>query len=70
MRDPQERAREDRLRRLAQQKRLILKKARRRNPDAIDYGRYWLIDPSGSGVVEGGQNGASVGEIEAALSRR
>jgi hypothetical protein len=70
MRDSQERAREDRVRRLAQQKRLILKKARRRDPNAIDYGRYWLIEPSANGIIEGGQNGASLDEIEASLSRR
>jgi hypothetical protein len=70
MRDSQERAHEDRVRRLAKQKRLILKKARRRNPDASDYGRYWLIEPSANGIIEGGQNGGSLGEIEAALSRR
>jgi hypothetical protein len=70
MRDSQERAREDRVRRLAKQKRLILKKARRRNPDASDYGRYWLIEPSADGIIEGGQNGALLGEIEASLSRR
>jgi hypothetical protein len=39
-----ERVRELRLRRMAKRQGLALHKSRRRDPRAIDYGRYWLVD--------------------------
>jgi hypothetical protein len=39
-----ERVRELRLRRMAERQGLALHKSRRRDPRAIDYGRYWLVD--------------------------
>ena len=48
-----ERAREDRLRRLAKRERLILRESHRRNPDALDYGRYMLVDERNSVAAHG-----------------
>ena len=70
MRDSQERAREDRLRRIAHRHGLMLKKSRQRNPDSVDYGNYWLIEISINGIIQGGQHGASLDEIDAYLARR
>jgi hypothetical protein len=39
-----DKVREDRLRRMAQRQGLTLRKSRRRDPRALDYGRYWLVD--------------------------
>ncbi len=39
----QEKARENRLRRMAERRGLTLRKSRRRDPGALDYGAYWLI---------------------------
>src|SRR5215210_2836640 len=36
---------ENRLRRMAQRQGLELRKSRVRDPRAIDYGKYWLVDP-------------------------
>lgn len=35
--------RENRMRRMAKRQGLILNKNRRRDPKALDYGRYWLV---------------------------
>jgi len=51
-----ERAREDRLRRLAKRERLILRESHRRNPDALDYERYMLVDER-NGVAAHGTAG-------------
>ena len=37
--------RENRLRRMADRQWLVLHKSRRRDPRAIDYGRWWLVHP-------------------------
>jgi hypothetical protein len=42
---------ENRLRRAAERQGLRLEKSRRRDPRAIDYGRYALIDPAYGGTV-------------------
>lgn len=41
-----EKVRENRLRRMAKRRRLVLVKSRRRDPQAWDYGTYGLIDPA------------------------
>jgi hypothetical protein len=46
-----ERAQEDRLRRVAERQGLRLEKARRRNPRALDYGRFRLIDTASGSPV-------------------
>ena len=42
---------EARLRRLADRQGLILRKSRRRDPDAIDYGLYALFDVQAGGTI-------------------
>lgn len=70
MTDP-EKVRENRLRRMASRQGLMLKRSRRRDPRASDYGCYWLIDAWTNVVVAGaGPNGPSMDldEVEAALN--
>jgi hypothetical protein len=49
----QEKVRENRLRRMAARQGLQLVKSRRRDPRALDYGTYWLVDASGVEVTSG-----------------
>jgi hypothetical protein len=55
--DPSERralrTRETRARRKAERQGLRLEKSRRRDPDALDYGRYYLVDPEHRMVYSG-----------------
>ena len=61
--------REIRLRRAAERQGLMLRKSRRRDPRAYDFGAYWLVDPSTDAIVAGdGRFGASLDEIEAWLA--
>ena len=48
-----EKVRENRLRRKADRLGYRLEKSRRRDPDAIDYGKYWIIDLDYGGVAHG-----------------
>ena len=57
-----EKVRENRLRRMASRQGLQLLKSRRRDPRALDYGTYWLVDASGVEVARG-----DVDAIEARL---
>jgi hypothetical protein len=50
----EEKVRENRLRRMAQRQGLALVKSRRRDPRAIDYGAYMLVDPHNSNAVVAG----------------
>ncbi len=64
---------ENSLRRAAQRQRLKLRKSRRRDPRAYDYGTYQLIHPYTNGIVVGDQNtgfGMSIDEIHAAPLER
>jgi hypothetical protein len=45
--------RENRLRRMAERQGLRLVKSRRRDPRAVDYGGYMLVDLQTSGIVVG-----------------
>ncbi len=63
-----EKVRENRLRRMAGRQGLTLRKTRRRDPRALDYGGWWLIDPDSGGVVHGGQYGTSLDDVEACLT--
>ena len=49
----QEKVRENRLRRMATRQGLQLVKSRRRDPRALDYGTYWLVDASSVEVASG-----------------
>jgi hypothetical protein len=40
-----EKTRETRLRRMAERQGLTIRKSRRRDPRAIDYGRWWIVHP-------------------------
>lgn len=64
-----EKVRENRLRRMAERQGLKLQKSRRRDPRALDYGKYWLFDVRNSNdLVVGGEWGTSLDEIEEALT--
>ncbi len=43
---------------------------RTRNPEAPQYGRYWLVSAEHNVVVYGGDSGADLAAIEAKLSQR
>jgi hypothetical protein len=62
-----EKVRENRLRRMAERQGLALQKSRRRDPRAIDYGMYTLIDPSTNTIVAGhveGRAAFTIDEVE------
>ncbi|MDG4809927.1 hypothetical protein O7634_24515 [Micromonospora sp. WMMD1120] len=61
-----DKVRENRLRRMAERQGLALIKSRRRDPRALDFGLYWLIE-SGSSTTQPSERGASLDEIEARL---
>ncbi len=54
------RTRETRARRKAERQGLRLEKSRRRDPDALDYGHYHLVDPEHRMVY----SGATLDQIE------
>lgn len=49
-----EKVRENKVRRMAERQGLALKKSRRRDPRAIDYGSYMLVDPHNNTLIYGG----------------
>jgi hypothetical protein len=51
--DTAERVRENRLRRMADRQGLRLEKSRRRDPRAVDYGKYMIVDQATGAVVVG-----------------
>ena len=68
-----ERSREARLRSTAERQGLRLFKSKRRDPRAIDYGTYILVDVTTNTVVCGGtdggfQNGLDLDAVEQALN--
>lgn len=63
-----DKVRENRLRRVAERRGYRLTKSRRRDPRAIDYGKYWITDvKTGSPLTSAG--GLSLDEIEAWIER-
>jgi hypothetical protein len=61
---------ENRLRRAAERQGLVLQKSRRRDPRAIDFGGYMLVDVVKNFVVMGGSPNAfsaSLDDVEAYL---
>lgn len=58
-----EKVRENRLRAMADRQGLRLRKSRRRDPRALDYGGYWLLDDAGADVGWG-PKGMSLDEVE------
>jgi hypothetical protein len=59
-----DKARENRARRAAVRRGLVLRKARRRDPGALDYGRFWLDDDETEDEVFGGRWGASIEDVD------
>jgi hypothetical protein len=67
-----EKSREARLRRMAARQGLILHKSRRRDPNAIGYGGYMLVNAEMNAVVHGeldSFNALSLDDVEAWLTR-
>jgi len=65
-----EKVQENRLRRMAERQGYVLQKSRRRDPRAIDYGGYMVIDRVHNWVVFGGEPrsySASLDAVEAFL---
>lgn len=61
-------ARENRLRRMAQRQGLALRKSKRRDPRARDYGMFWVIDPAYNTVVSP-EAGMTLDEVETYLTK-
>jgi hypothetical protein len=71
MTDPEEKVLENRLRRVAARRGLRLEKSRRRDKNAVDYGKYMLVDVYRNVVIAGGTHyayDATLAEIERELS--
>lgn len=56
--------RENRLRRAAKRQGLHLCKSGRRDPRAIDYGRFWLLEPSSNIIIAGGKFELDIDDLE------
>lgn len=54
---------ENRLRRAADRQGYQLVKSRRRDPRAVDYGRYWLIELNTRGATLGGEWGTTLDDV-------
>lgn len=65
-----EKVRENRLRRKAERQDLRLVKSRRRDPDATDFGTYWLVPEGDSDDSSRRGPFADLDEVEAALTGR
>jgi hypothetical protein len=73
--DTTDKVRENRLRRVADRRRLRLEKSSRRDPDAWDYGTYQLVDADTGNMVAcafetGRPYGLSLDQIEDWLARK
>ena len=69
--EEEDKVRENKVRRMAQRQGLAVKKSRRRDPRALNYGTYWIVDPFKNTVVAGDTNngyGMGLDEVEAWLS--
>lgn len=61
---------ENRVRRMAARQGLVVNKSRRRDPNALDYGRYWIVEPRRNVIatsLEGQEHGITLEEVEAWL---
>ncbi len=59
-----EKGRENRLRRMADRQGLFLRKSRRRDPRALDYDSWWIIDLRTSLLIAGDEWGWSLDDVE------
>lgn len=64
-----DRVRDNRLRRMADRQGLVLRRSRRRDPRAIDYGRYWLTDAR-TGRLLSPKAGLTIDDVEVFLTDR
>lgn len=53
---------EARLRRVAKRRGLVFRKSKRRDPDSIDFGAYWLINATTGALVWGEQRGGPLSQ--------
>ncbi|WP_431881545.1 hypothetical protein [Micromonospora chalcea] len=60
-----EKVRENRLRRSAARQGLTLTRSRRRDPRAVDFGRYWLA--SSDGEIQCDPEGLTIDQVEERL---
>ena len=63
----EDKTRENRLRATAKRQGLELQKSRRRDPLALDYGRYWILKGNsvkGYSWHAGGDNGMTIDQVE------
>ncbi|MCU1669556.1 MAG: hypothetical protein JWP40_2483 [Blastococcus sp.] len=60
---PEEKVRDNRLRRVAERRGMKLTRSRRRDPKALDYGLYWLTDAR-TGETVSPEVGVDIDEIE------
>jgi hypothetical protein len=68
MADQTDKVRENRVRRMAERQGLILRKSRRRDPRALDFGGYRLIDADANFLVYPDQYGTDLDGIEEFLT--
>jgi hypothetical protein len=55
---------ENRLRRMAKRQGLALVKSRRRDPRALDYGMWMIVDPAINAIVAGAETGRASMSLE------
>jgi hypothetical protein len=60
----EDKIRENRIRRMAQRQELTIRKSRRRDPRAVDYGKYWVFEATTDVLVAGGQSGLNLDGVE------
>jgi len=68
----EEKIRENRLRRMAERQGLVLSRSRRRDPRALDFGTYMLLNAKTSAVVAQGSEsgyGLSLDDVEQQLQK-
>ena len=68
MSDTQDKARENRVRRMAERQGLILRKSRRRGRRTWDFGSYWLMDADRNALVFPDVHGGSLVDMERYLT--
>lgn len=67
----EDKIRENRLRRMAERQGFVLRKRRRRDPNAIDYGRYDIAEPRRNVIAtfyESQEFGLTLDEVESWLT--
>jgi hypothetical protein len=71
--DQSDKVKENRLRRMADRQGLLLRRTRRRDPRAIDYGRYLLVDAQTNLIIAGtgalGRHQFTLDDVESFLTR-